>query len=155
MAAPPGTMVLRLEFLSWEQILLQITTETEKAKLWQRDLEHILLVNRCAPATANQMVGRLTWTCSISSGRVGRAYWEPFHAQGNKPPSSGHLTPWLASAAGWFIRYMDMEPMTTYRVPEGDGQTCRNWKDASGASRMMAALLLIDGRFLRTRMDVP
>ena len=118
-----------------------VAVEESKAKKWSAGLQAIVSEQVLESHLAAKYAGRLQFATSRHTGRVGRAYIRPLHAQAMDPQFGNALSILGNRACNWFIQYLDLRPLLRVKSTK----TCRNrvvtWSDAAGPSRMVAAFL--------------
>ena len=136
---------------------VSMTVEVDPAKAikWSGILSQILVSGQCSQKVAVKMAGRLSFAVASSTGRVGRAYIKPFFAQANMPLRNGRASWQLCLAAAWWIRYFEHSPCASMQCRSDGRHHVHAWTDAAGASRWLAAVIHLDGRFLWTRVKLP
>ena len=134
-----------------------VTTQVEptKAAKYGEQLECVLQCGTLAPGEASKLAGRLSFAVTVSGNRVGRAYIKPFFAQANAPLPGCLVSPWLRRAAQWFSQYLRQPPVTARRGRASGRPRVVTWSDAAGASRWVAAVVQVGGRFWWSRLQTP
>jgi hypothetical protein len=117
-----------------------------KAIVWRLVLEEILNTGRLTPVDAAKMAGRLIWSTSWATDKVGRAWVKPFHAQALSPMLNNIASPWLKAAAQFWISYIKLQPMMYRTLSEWQGHrpSVYTWGDAAGVSRWIASVICVD-----------
>ena len=134
-----------------------VTTQVEPAKAakYVGQLDAMLHSQTLSAGDASKLAGRLSFAVTVSGNRVGRAYIKPFFAQANAPLPGCAVSPWLHRAAVWFTNYLRQPPLTTRKGRACDRPCVVTWSDAAGASRWVAAVVHVGGRFWWSRLQTP
>lgn len=69
--------------------------DEEKRLTWIKTLDDIPATGICDPATAGKCAGRFSFACTVSGGKVGRAFVRPLYAQCNSPLRDCRISPIL------------------------------------------------------------
>ena len=115
----------------------------EKAARWLCTMRQALRTMQLSQRDAEKMVGRLVWTSCMMASRLGRAMLKPLYAQSTNPLRGGKVSPWLARALEWWIVFIQQMPRLERSIRTDRRQHIVCWADASGASRLVAAVAFL------------
>jgi len=126
-----------------------------KAVKWAGQLQEVYELGTCTSGLAAKMAGRLAHSVSATADRVGRAYIAPWYAQQHCPLKFNKASAALVRSARWFRNYLLLRVPVVRAGPLEERDHHITWSDAAGASRMIAAVALLKGRFFYTTYKIP
>lgn len=132
-----------------EEVTFQI--EQQKAQRWLKDCETILQSGSCSAGLASKMAGRLSSVVTNAMNQCGRAYVRAFYAQQAAPvyPAS----PWLMMSVCFWVRYLQMQPVSSVCTQWFRRPRLVAWTDAAGHGGV-AAVVWTQRTGLRFTRDV-
>ena len=133
---------------------VSVCVAPDKASKWALLLHEAVVKNVFDAGLASKQAGRLSFAVSVTTNKVGRAFIKPLYAQAACPLPGGKMTLWLVAACLWWISYLEIRPPSVFSAVKRRRHSII-WTDAAGASRWIAAVLFVDGKWLWTRMIVP
>jgi len=133
---------------------VSIKVDAKKAVKWSELLLSALSENRLDGGEASKMAGRLSFSVSVATNKVGRAFIKPLYAQAHATLPGGKMSLWLRAACSWWRKFLELRPPSLFNVG-GLRTHTRIWTDAAGASRWIAAVMCFESKFFWTRMLVP
>ena len=136
-------------------LVATVSIDPAKASKWSKILVDVLSSGHCSQQTAIKMAGRLSFAVMSSTGRIGRAYIKPFFAQANAPLPRGRASEFMPQAAGWWVSYFAMKPVSAIACGGRERKVVHAWTDAAGASRWIAAIIRTEAGFFWTRSRLP
>ena len=80
--------------------------DENNATQWSETFKSILESKVCSPDQAAECAGRLGFACTIAFGHIGRAIVKLFYAQSHASLVNFTLSPSLANAAEWWIKFL-------------------------------------------------
>ena len=140
--------------VNWSRKLITLCVMQEKAQKWLAALRRILEFRTLSPDEASRMAGRLSFAVSAAANRVGRAFVKPFYAQANAPMMGWRCSTMLMNATLWWVTYLERRVKATV----SSTLACRHWicwTDASGAARLIAAVIASPSGIFFARARVP
>ena len=129
--------------LCWERNALRLELLEEKAARWLQVMDKALAGGVLTQRNAEKLVGRLVWTACMIASRLGRAMLKPLYAQSTHPFRGGKISPWLARALEWWIVFVHEMPKLERSLVSTQTSHIVCWADASGASRLVAAVAFL------------
>jgi hypothetical protein len=141
--------------VSWLLRNVRTCVEERKARIWARQLQQLTDEDFCEAGDASKWAGRLSFSVTAAADRVGRAFIGAWHAQAHCPLRGGRLSWRLYCSALWFVAYLRLGLTAARAVGDEVRPRVLTWTDAAGASRWLAALVLVEGRFFWTRLLTP
>ena len=120
--------------------LVKARIDEVKAKLWRHDLLQVLAVQRLEAGDASKFAGRLSFSVTTASDKVGRAYIKPLHAQASRPMPGADLSVMGFQALSFFVQYLEVLPCVL-RKPGSVRKRAVLWTDAASTPPAVAAVL--------------
>ena len=87
----------------------------------------------------------------MQADKIGRASIRPWYAASHAPLLGRALRVWRRFSCYWWKGYLKARPVAVHRHWDLARRHVRMWTDASGKSRWLAAVILMDGAFHWTR----
>ena len=140
--------------VDWPGKAMLTRVADDKAEKWTMILLRLLASGTCCQQDAASMAGRLSFSVTLSANRVGRAFIKAFYAQAMAPLPRNAIGEKLAWAMQWFLVYLEKRPVAVRKGYAARPQIV-TWHDAAGASRWVAGVVRVEGRFLWTRIKTP
>ena len=106
------------------------------------------------PWAAAKAAGRMNFALQSGRSKAGRAYLKALLAQAFAPMPYYTVSPRLAFACKWCLKYLEARPSSVFAGICESRQHVRTWYDASGVGRWVAVFLFVDGQWYWTRAQV-
>lgn len=117
-----------------------VRLEQKKAGKYIKMIEEILASNTLPSGIAMKLVGKLSFACTASRQKSGRAYLRPLYRQTNDPYPG--LTWWVSLSLQWWKEYLSSSALRWTTIGEVR-RTIHTYSDASGVDRWVAAAIRI------------
>ena len=128
--------------------------ETSKAQRWRAQLLQAMEDGCLDAGAAAKLAGKLGFAVTVTADKVGRAFLKAFHAQAHSPLPGGLISDRLRRSCAWFAEYLAINHSSN-TCPNDERPHVRLWTDAAGVSRMLAAVVCVDGCWHYTCDKVP